>query len=109
MRWHQNRYSVKNSSPILLPCSESEEIIIVSIEKRRSEIVETALDELVKQGITAFRPGDVADYLRQKNDPISVWQLRAEFTLLQENGGISFDADRAVWTRNQRSNMNSAI
>ena len=81
----------------------------MSIEKRRSEIVESAIDELVQQGKSAFKPGDIADFLRAKNDPISVWQLRAEFSLLEEKGAISFDADTALWTRSQSSNMKSAI
>ena len=81
----------------------------MSIEKRRSEIVESAIDELVQQGKSAFKPGDIADFLRDKNDPISVWQLRAEFSLLEEKGTISFDADTALWTRIQPSNMKSAI
>ena len=81
----------------------------MSIEKRRSEIVESAIDELVQQGKSAFKPGDIADFLRTKNDPISVWQLRAEFSLLEEKGAISFDADTALWTRSQPSNMKSAI
>ena len=81
----------------------------MSIEKRRSEIVESAIDELVQQGKNSFKPGDIADFLREKNDPISVWQLRAEFSLLEEKGAISFDADTALWTRSQPSNMKSAI
>ena len=81
----------------------------MSIEKRRSEIVESAIDELVQQGKNSFKPGDIADFLRDKNDPISVWQLRAEFSLLEEKGAISFDVDTALWTRSQPSNMKSAI
>ena len=81
----------------------------MSIEKRRSEIVESAIDELVQQGKNSFKPGDIADFLRDKNDPISVWQLRAEFSLLEEKGAISFDADTALWTRSRPSNMKSAI
>ena len=92
-----------------MPSTRAKEIIYVSIEKRRSEIVETAIDELVQQGKSTFTPGDVADLLRQKNDPISVWLLRAEFSLLEGNGVISFNADTALWTLNQQSNMKSVI
>ncbi len=81
----------------------------MSIEKRRSEIVESAIDELIQQGKSTFKPGDVADLLRQKNEPISVWQLRAEFSLLEGKGVISFDTETAVWKRSQQSNIKSAI
>ena len=55
----------------------------MSIDKRRTEIVEAAIDEIIENGKAEFKPGDVADLLRDKNDPISVWQLRAEFSSLE--------------------------
>ncbi len=92
-----------------MPGPKVNEINSLSIEKRRSESVESAIDELVQQGKSSFKPGDVAELLRQRNDPIGIWQLRSEFSLLEEKGAISFDTDTAVWTRNQRSNIKSVI
>ena len=88
-----------------MPGPELNEINNLSIEKRRSEIVENAIDELVQQGKSSFKPGDVAELLRQKNDPIGIWQLRSEFSVLEEKGAISFDADTALWARIQRSKI----
>ena len=92
-----------------MPDPKVKEINSLSIEKRRSEIVESAIDQIVQQGKSEFKPGDVADFLREKNEPVSVWQLRAEFSLLEEKGAISFDADTALWTRSQPSNIKRDI
>ena len=68
----------------------------MSIDKRRTEIVEAVIDEIVENGKATFKPGDVADLLRDKNDPISVWQLRAEFSSLEDAGLILFDSETAL-------------
>ena len=81
----------------------------VSIDKRRTEIVEAAIDEIIENGLAEFKPGDVADLLRDKNDPISVWQLRAEFSSLEESRVIDFDSETALWRRNGSSSLKSAL
>ena len=81
----------------------------MSIDKRRTEIVEAAIDEIIENGKAAFKPGDVADLLRDKNDPISVWQLRAEFSSLEEAGIIDFDSETALWKRKESSSIKSAL
>ena len=81
----------------------------MSIDKRRSEIVEAVIDEIVENGKARFKPGDVADLLRDKNNPISVWQLRAEFSSLEGAGLIDFDSETALWKRKDSSNIKSAL
>ena len=83
--------------------------LYVSIDKRRAETVEAAIDEIIENGKAEFKPGDVADLLRDKNDPISVWQLRAEFSSLEESGVIDFDSETALWRRNGSSSIKSAL
>ena len=79
----------------------------MSIDKRRTEIVEAAIDEIIENVKAAFKPGDVADLLRDKNDPISVWQLRGNS--LKDAGVIDFDSETALWTRNRPSNIKSVL
>ena len=81
----------------------------MSIDKRRTEIVEAAIDEIIENGKAAFKPGDVADLLRDKNDPIIVWQLRAEFSSLEDAGVIDFDSEAALWKRKESSSIKSAL
>ena len=81
----------------------------MSIDKRRTEIVEAAIDEIIENGKAAFKPGDVADLLRDKNDPISVWQLRAECSSLEEAWLIDFDSETALWKLKESSSIKSAL
>ena len=81
----------------------------MSIDKRRTEIVEAVIDEIVENGKATFKPGDVADLLRDKNDPISVWQVRAEFSSLEGAGLIDFDSETALWKRKESSSIKSAL
>ena len=106
--WHRNAYSGKNSSPPLLLANRYRDLF-VSIDKRRTEIVEAAIDEIIENGKAEFKPGDVADLLRDKNDPISVWQLRAEFSSLEESGVIDFDSETALWKRSGSPSIKSAL
>ena len=79
----------------------------VSINKRRTEIVEAAIDEIIENVKAAFKPGDVADLLRDKNDPISVWQLRGNS--LEDAGVVDFDSETALWKRKESSSIKSAL
>ena len=81
----------------------------MSTDKRRTEIVEAAIDEIIENGKAEFKPGDIADLLRDKNDPISVWQLRAEFSSLEESGVIDFDSETALWKRSGSPSRKSAL
>ena len=81
----------------------------MSIDKRRTEIVEAVIDEIVENGKATFKPGEVADLLRDKNEPISVRQLRAEFSSLEGAGLIDFDSETALWKRKDSSNIKSAL
>ena len=81
----------------------------MSIDKRRTEIVEAVIDEIVENGKATFKPGDVADLLRDKNEPISVWQLRSELSSLEGAGLIDFDSETALWKRKDSSNIKSAL
>ncbi len=69
----------------------------MSIEHQRTEAIFEVIQELVAGGKTAFRPGDVADVFRDRNTPIPVWMLRAEFSTLEAQKRIACDAETGDW------------
>lgn len=69
----------------------------MSTQQRSTEEVFTIIQELVDNGKTALRPGDVNTALRERNSPMGAWAVRAEFTRLEELGRISCDPQTGDW------------
>ncbi|MCZ6459420.1 MAG: hypothetical protein O6766_08670 [Gammaproteobacteria bacterium] len=63
----------------------------MSIEQRRTKIVFAVIEEIVSQGRTQFRPGDVASVLRESDRPLGVWEIQGEFSILEAEGLIKLD------------------
>ena len=72
-------------------------LLVVSLDKRRIEIISTVIRELTEQGKKGVRPGDVAEKLRTSNSPIGVWQIRADFAQLTEEGFLKLEQERGFW------------
>ena len=81
----------------------------LSIERRRREIVQAAIEGLFEEGKSEFRPGDIAEILRERNDPMGVWQLRAEFSSLEEDGLIEYDQVKGFWRIRDASKLKGVI
>jgi hypothetical protein len=64
---------------------------------RRKKIVLSVIEKLVADGRTLFRPGDIADYLREHNQPLAVWEVRGELSHLEADGVIANDAATGAW------------
>ena len=75
----------------------SGKVLVVSLNKRRIEIISTVIRELTEQGKKGVRPGDVAEKLRTSNSPIGVWQIRADFAQLTEEGFLELEQERGFW------------
>jgi len=43
------------------------------------------------------RPGDVAEKFRTSNSTIRVWQIRADFAQLTDEGFLKLEHDRGFW------------
>ena len=71
----------------------------MSLDKRRIEIISAVIRELTEQGKNEVRPGDVAEKARTSNSPIGVWQIRADFAQLTDEGFLELDTsvDFGVW------------
>ena len=72
-------------------------VLAVSLDKRRIEIISAVIRELTEQGKNEVRPGDVAEKLRTSNSPIGVWQIRADFAQLTEEGFLELEHKSGFW------------
>ena len=72
-------------------------VLAVSLDKRRIEIISAVIRELTEQGKNEVRPGDVAEKLRSSNSPIGVWQIRADFTQLTDEGFLELEHKSGFW------------
>ena len=72
-------------------------VLAVSLDKRRIEIISAVIRELTEQGKSDVRPGDVAEKLRTSNSPIGVWQIRADFAQLTDEGFLELEHKSGSW------------
>ena len=72
-------------------------VLAVSLDKRRIEIISAVIRELTQQGKNEVRPGDVAEKLRTSNSPIGVWQIRADFAQLTDEGFLELEHKSGSW------------
>ena len=70
----------------------------MSIERRRTKIIFAVIQELIEQGRTAFQAGEVMSALRERGQPLELWEVRGEFSILQADGLIVLDEDSADWS-----------
>lgn len=57
----------------------------------------TVVESLVADGRCAFRPGDIVDRLRERNQPMGVWEVRGELSKLESDGMIQNDPKTGLW------------
>jgi len=77
----------------------------LSTDRRRTETVYAVIKELFADGKSSVRPGDVTSVMRERNAPIGTWQMRAEFTTLEEQGLIQCDAETSDWHLTENSSL----
>jgi hypothetical protein len=53
--------------------------------------------ELFEQGKRCVRPGDVNSVLRAKGSPLGTWEVRAEFSRLEADNLLQWQASNNVW------------
>ena len=69
----------------------------MSFEKRRTDTVIGVINDLVAEGKSALRPGDVNSVLRDRGMPMGGWEVRAEFSRLEREGKLQCDAESGDW------------
>ena len=61
----------------------------MSIDQHRTDQVFELIEELVANGQTEFRPGHLADALREAGAPMLTWEIRGELARLEAAGLIA--------------------
>lgn len=69
-----------------------------SLDKRRTIAVFKVIEELLGKGKTTFRPGDVADVLRERNSPLGTWEIRSKFSRLEQKGVLVCHPATGEWS-----------
>jgi Fe2+ or Zn2+ uptake regulation protein len=64
----------------------------VGIDQLRTDQVYAVIEAIVANGQTDFRPGHIADALREAGSPMLSWEIRGELSRLEAEGLISADA-----------------
>jgi hypothetical protein len=80
----------------------------LSFEKRRTDTVIGVINDLVAEGKSALRPGDVNSVLRDRDMPMGSWEVRAEFSRLERDGHLRCDADSGDWFLTENASLKDA-
>ncbi|MEQ8861761.1 MAG: hypothetical protein RIC56_24235 [Pseudomonadales bacterium] len=71
----------------------------MSLDQRRTDLVLAVIENLLADGRTTFRPGDVVARLRERNEPMGTWEVRGELSRLEAEGVLALDPDTAEWRK----------
>lgn len=69
----------------------------MSLAQRRTNLVLSVIEKLVAEGCCQFRPGHLLERLREQNQPLGAWEVRAELSNLEDAGLIELDPDSGAW------------
>ena len=63
----------------------------MNIDQHRTDEIYAVIRSLVASGTTEFRPGHIADALREAGEPLLTWEIRGELGKLRASGLVSVD------------------
>jgi len=63
----------------------------LSIDQHRTDQVFAVIEALAEAGAEQFRPGHIADSLRESGHPMLTWEIRGELARLEAAGLIAAD------------------
>lgn len=66
-------------------------------ERRLTRTIYDAVVAVVNSGIDTIRPGHVVQYMRERNNPVGIWNVNGEFSKLRRMGVIELDEGTATW------------
>lgn len=69
----------------------------MNTDKRRTDVIYRVTQEVAIQHPN-FRPGDIANFLREKGQPAGVWEIRGELSKLEAAGLLKNDAATGAWS-----------
>ena len=63
----------------------------MSIDQHRTDEIYAVIRSLAASGTPSFRPGHIADALRNAGEPLLSWEIRGELSKLAARGLVSVD------------------
>lgn len=79
----------------------------MSKEARKTRLIFETIQQIVAEGHSNFRPGHVADALRNSTSPMLTYEIRGEFSKLENDGLISVDAATGAYRLTQSESTTS--
>ena len=70
---------------------------------RNTKIIYDAFVKISNSGSKTVRPGDIVEYMRERNDPVGIWRVMGELNNLHQLGLVRFDEEHAIWHLAQTS------
>ena len=64
---------------------------------RLTKTIYGAICRVVADGNDSLRPGDVVGYLRDEDRPLGSWEVRGQFSRLENLGLLKIDAATGIW------------
>ena len=64
---------------------------------RNTKTIYDAFVSVSRLGTVAVRPGDLVQYMRERNDPMGIWKITEELNKLHELGLVRLEEDFATW------------
>jgi hypothetical protein len=77
----------------------------LSFEKRRTRTIYDVIQNLFGEGKTSIRPGDVNSVLRDRGMPMGTWEVRAEFSRLEQEAAIECNPETGNWHLTENSSL----
>lgn len=63
----------------------------------------------LRDGRTSVRPSDVVELMRTQNDPVGIWYVLGEFSMLEKLELIIYEPDTATWQLNDSCSFSVAM
>lgn len=81
----------------------------MSETRRQTRIVYDAFTEIVANGSTAIRQGDVIELLRSRNHPLGIWKVTGEFSTLSRLNLIQVHPETGLWSVVEGRSFDEAV
>lgn len=82
---------------------------LLSEARRQTRIVYEAFMEIVAEGKTELRQGDVIALLRARDHPLGIWKVTGEFSTLEKLNLITRDVNTGLWSPVPDADFDSAV
>ena len=64
---------------------------------RLTKTIYGAVCRVVADGNDSLRPGDIVGYMRDQGRPLGSWEVRGQFSRLENLGLLKIDATTGIW------------